>query len=182
MGKDNKRKLLAQRHVSSRMNFLFQASHLMAASHQNKLAAYYGKLCRNVGTKAVTHMAPAMKRSLCRRCSLPLMPGVNTELQVAEDASPTAALQTGEESARREVGKTKKKRHRKKKSKKEEPANSSETQPEVNINALYLECSLCQGRRSFPVDSQRECWLEQPQALVQVLSLPLENDGQQPQR
>lgn len=56
MTKDNKRKLLAQRHVSSRMNFLFQASHLMAASHQSKLAAYYGKLCRNVGTKAVSHM------------------------------------------------------------------------------------------------------------------------------
>ncbi|XP_041630621.1 uncharacterized protein Rpp21 [Drosophila kikkawai] len=196
MTKDKKRKLLAQRHVSSRMNFLFQASHLMAASHQAKLAAYYGKLCRNVGTKAVMHMAPALKRSLCRRCSLPLMPGVNTELRVAEEnPTPQAGEETrtasnGEETPTAsnggEVEKTKKKRHRrlpknrkKKVEKKEEPpANPNESQPEIPLNALFLECSLCQGRRSFTLDNQRECWLEQPQSLVQVLSLPGENAGQ----
>lgn len=51
-----KRKALTQRQVSSRMNFLYQASNLMAHSNNNTLAAYYGKLCRNVGTKALMHM------------------------------------------------------------------------------------------------------------------------------
>jgi len=56
MSRDNKMKHLTQRAISSRMNYLFQASNLMAVGNQPKLAAYYGKLCRNVGTKAIMHM------------------------------------------------------------------------------------------------------------------------------
>lgn len=51
-----KRKLLTQRQVCSRMNYLYQAANLMAHSNNNTLAAYYGKLCRHVGTKSLIHM------------------------------------------------------------------------------------------------------------------------------
>lgn len=51
-----KRKVLTQRQVCSRMNFLYQAANLMAHSNNNTLAAYYGKLCRHVGTKSLMHM------------------------------------------------------------------------------------------------------------------------------
>ncbi|XP_016986539.1 uncharacterized protein LOC108049755 [Drosophila rhopaloa] len=179
MTKDNKKKLLAQRHVYSRMNFLFQASNLMAEGNQAKLAAYYGKVCRNVGTKTVMHMAPALKRSLCRRCSLPLLPGVNAELQVAGEpkhpkgATPPEASSNGE-------AKTKKKRHRRRRKKPEKSDETKESRtssgpPETERICLFLECSLCQSRRSFPADNRGDCWLEQPQSVVQVVSLPGEN-------
>ncbi|KAH8325383.1 hypothetical protein KR067_004768 [Drosophila pandora] len=170
MTKDIKRKLLAQQQVFSRMNFLFQAAHLMADREQPKLAAYYGKLCRNVGTKAVMHMAPAVKRQLCRRCSLPLIPGRNTELQLEEKSPET---------------KPKKKRNRRlkkkpNKDKKEEAKPPLEPAPEIPKRTeripVFLECSLCQSRRTFvTTESQRECWLEQPEAVVSEFSLREEN-------
>lgn len=51
-----KRKVLTQRQVCFRMNFLYQAANLMAHSNNNTLAAYYGKLCRHVGMKSLMHM------------------------------------------------------------------------------------------------------------------------------
>ncbi|XP_017054957.1 ribonuclease P protein subunit p21 [Drosophila ficusphila] len=179
MTKGNSKKLLAQRHISSRMNFLFQASNLMAEGHQSKLAAYYGKLCRNVGTKAVMHIAPALKRSLCRRCSHPLIPGVNTELQVDRKRKEV----TLPEAPTSDEVKTKKKRHRRhrKKPKKREEKQIAEealkSQPEIAEKvSVFLECSLCRNRRSFMADTQnRECWLEQTQSVVQVVSLPRES-------
>ncbi|XP_017104171.2 uncharacterized protein Rpp21 [Drosophila bipectinata] len=173
MTKDIKRKLLAQQQVFSRMNFLFQAAHLMADQQQPKLAAYYGKLCRNVGTKAVMRMAPAVKRQLCRRCSQPLIPGVNTELQVEKEPE--------------QKPKPKKKRNRRlkktkpKQEKLEEPIPPLESPPEIPAEierlSLFLECSLCKSRRTFvPTENQRECWLEQPEAVASEYSLLEEND------
>lgn len=39
----------------SRMNFLYQASQLMAGKN-NTLSAYYGELCKNIGKKATLRM------------------------------------------------------------------------------------------------------------------------------
>ncbi|XP_017114473.1 uncharacterized protein LOC108137347 [Drosophila elegans] len=182
MTKENKKKLLAQRHISSRMNFLFQASNLMASGNQTKLAAYYGKLCRNVGTKAVMHMAPALKRSLCRRCSLPLIPGLNTEVQVAQEPKKPEQV-TPPEVHPNGGSQTKKKRHRRQRKKPPKSEDSSKISESLGENpakperiCLFLECSICQSRRSFSAGHQRDdCWLEQPQSLVQVVSLPGEN-------
>ncbi|XP_017067659.1 ribonuclease P protein subunit p21 [Drosophila eugracilis] len=175
MSNDKKKKLQTQRHVSSRMNFLFQASNLMAAGNQTKLAAHYGKLCRNVGTKALMRMAPAVKRSLCRLCFLPLIPGVNTELQVAGAPNKVPPLQDPLNTAKKN-GKKRHRRLRKKPNKKlktEDAINSSESQPEtLERIRLFLECSLCRSRQSFPTDNKKDCWLEQPQSVV---SLPEEN-------
>ncbi|EDV45430.1 uncharacterized protein LOC6555791 [Drosophila erecta] len=177
MGRD-KKKHVSQRDIASRMNFLFQASNLMAAGNQAKLAAYYGKLCRNVGTKATMHMAPALKRFLCRRCSLPLIPGVNTELQVA-GAPKEATAPDAPSSGEAETKKKRNRRQRKKpKSKNSGNAQASEVQVDESTEriSLFLECSLCSGRRTFSANSQRDCWLEQPQSVVQVVSFAEEID------
>jgi len=36
---------------------------------------------------------------------------------------------------------------------------------------LYLECSLCQAKRRFNVNTKNECWLERSDAIVQTVSL-----------
>ncbi|XP_018784321.1 PREDICTED: ribonuclease P protein subunit rpr2 [Bactrocera latifrons] len=63
----------------SRMNFLFQASMLMAGKN-NALSAYYGELCRSIAKKAVLKIDPNIKRQLCKRCSLALKPGITADL------------------------------------------------------------------------------------------------------
>ncbi|KAH8419724.1 hypothetical protein KR009_001589 [Drosophila setifemur] len=168
MTKDNKRKLSAQQDISSRMNFLFQAAHLMAESKETQLAAYYGRLCRNVGTKAMMHMAPALKRSLCRRCSLPLIPGINTDLQLVRDRDREARKEADQPKS--EEAKPKKNRHRRLRRKpKERIPKPSDSRPEEI--PLFLECPLCQSRRTFVANERRECWLEQREATVEVISV-----------
>lgn len=63
----------------SRMNFLFQASMLMAGKN-NTLSAYYGELCRSIGKKAVLKIDPDIKRQMCKRCSVALKPGITADL------------------------------------------------------------------------------------------------------
>ncbi|XP_014093854.2 uncharacterized protein Rpp21 [Bactrocera oleae] len=63
----------------SRMNFLFQASMLMAGKN-NTLSAYYGELCRSIAKKAVLKIDPNIKRQMCKRCSLALKPGITADL------------------------------------------------------------------------------------------------------
>ncbi|XP_037810568.1 ribonuclease P protein subunit rpr2 [Lucilia sericata] len=65
----------------SRMNFLYQASLLMAGKN-NALSSYYGELCKNVGKKAVLRIDPTVKRDLCKRCSLAQKPGITSDLNV----------------------------------------------------------------------------------------------------
>ncbi|XP_017465579.1 PREDICTED: ribonuclease P protein subunit p21 [Rhagoletis zephyria] len=88
----------------SRMNFLYQASMLMAGRN-NTLAAYYGQLCRNIGKKAVLRIDPDLKRQFCKRCSLALQPGITADLnalsrrrrrksaKIAEDIDENTSLQ-----------------------------------------------------------------------------------------
>ncbi|XP_065365175.1 ribonuclease P protein subunit p21 [Calliphora vicina] len=65
----------------SRMNFLYQASLLMAGKN-NTLSSYYGELCKNVGKKSVLRIDPTVKRDFCKRCSLAQKPGLTSELSV----------------------------------------------------------------------------------------------------
>uniref|UniRef100_A0A1I8M0U8 RNAse P Rpr2/Rpp21 subunit domain protein n=1 Tax=Musca domestica TaxID=7370 RepID=A0A1I8M0U8_MUSDO len=65
----------------SRMNFLYQASTLMAGKN-NSLSAYYGELCKNIAKKSVLKMEPNLKRTFCKRCSLAQEPGTTSELHI----------------------------------------------------------------------------------------------------
>ncbi|ALC48163.1 CG33082, partial [Drosophila busckii] len=162
-----KRKVLTQKHVCSRMNFLYQASQLMAHSQQNTLAAYYGKLCRNVGTKALMHIAPDLKRTLCKRCSLPLLPGVNTTLQLQ-----TEPKKQPEEPPTTTDAKPKRKRRCRRLPKHKQNKSGKTSQSVQDEHAkLQLECCLCHAQRHFQVNTERECWSERAEAIAQVVSL-----------
>ncbi|XP_058062490.1 ribonuclease P protein subunit p21 [Anopheles bellator] len=77
--KKKQAKLCAGRETYERMNFLYQAATLMSTSNP-QLAAYYGKLTKSVGKKAVLRMEPAIKRTLCVRCGVHLNPGFTADI------------------------------------------------------------------------------------------------------
>ncbi|XP_046739555.1 ribonuclease P protein subunit p21 isoform X2 [Diprion similis] len=69
-------KLCQGKDVLERMNYLYQASHLMAIQSKNPVAAsYYGNIMLGCAKKAVLRMSPDVKRTICKRCQLPLIPG-----------------------------------------------------------------------------------------------------------
>ncbi|XP_075155287.1 ribonuclease P protein subunit Rpp21 [Haematobia irritans] len=85
----------------NRMNFLYQASILMAGKN-NTLASYYGELCKNVGKKAVLRMEPNAKRVLCKRCSIAQKPGITCEI-TAKTRKNSKALPTSNIDERSEL-------------------------------------------------------------------------------
>ncbi|KAH8400575.1 hypothetical protein KR222_007112, partial [Zaprionus bogoriensis] len=179
MNNKGKRKVLSQRQVCSRMNFLYQAANLMAHSGgNNTLAAYYGKLCRHVGTKSLMHMSPALKRTLCKRCSLPLLPGVNTKLKTEAKLAQHQQQEPQEHDTQR-VGTSSKKRRMRRirrgkrtaSKDKAEPAAVAPTALQDDGLSLRLECSLCCSQRRFQIDANNECWPERSEAIVQTVSL-----------
>ncbi|XP_055543400.1 uncharacterized protein LOC129728948 [Wyeomyia smithii] len=66
-------RLCPGRDTYERMNFLYQASMLMAESIP-ALSGSYGKLMKSIGKKAVLRIEPAIKRTLCTRCGVALYP------------------------------------------------------------------------------------------------------------
>ncbi|XP_053693146.1 uncharacterized protein LOC128741383 [Sabethes cyaneus] len=74
-GNHNKKhaRLCPGRDIYERMNFLYQASMLMAESVP-ALSGSYGKLVKSIGKKAVLRIEPAVKRTLCTRCGVALCP------------------------------------------------------------------------------------------------------------
>ncbi|XP_059222738.1 uncharacterized protein LOC131996800 [Stomoxys calcitrans] len=84
----------------SRMNFLYQASILMAGKN-DCLASYYGELCKNIGKKSVLRMEPSIKRTLCKRCSLAQQPSITSEILVRKGKTtniyPTSSIDESSE-------------------------------------------------------------------------------------
>ncbi|XP_046589523.1 uncharacterized protein LOC107220614 isoform X1 [Neodiprion lecontei] len=69
-------KLCQGKDVLERMNYLYQASYLMAIQSKNPVAAsYYGNIMLGCAKKAVLRMSPDIKRTICKCCQLPLIPG-----------------------------------------------------------------------------------------------------------
>ncbi|XP_062556005.1 ribonuclease P protein subunit p21 isoform X2 [Armigeres subalbatus] len=66
-------KLCPGRDIYERMNFLYQASMLMADTAP-ALSGNYGKLMKSIGKKATLRIEPAIKRTLCHRCGVALIP------------------------------------------------------------------------------------------------------------
>ncbi|XP_068141449.1 uncharacterized protein Rpp21 [Drosophila tropicalis] len=159
----------------------------MAESHHNILAAYYGKLCRNVGTKAQIHIAPAVKRTLCRRCSLPLIPGVNTTLQMEKQRrEPKRKVEESEESTLKEKSK-KPRRHRPRRRKGSTKLIATDHQKvatDDTYGSLQLQCHLCRSQRRFVMDTRqpKECWIEHEEAIDLAVTLDKEKQPQQEQK
>ncbi|XP_058116699.1 ribonuclease P protein subunit p21 [Anopheles coustani] len=77
--KKKQSKFCAGRETFERMNYLYQAAMLMSDKNPH-LSAYYGKLTKSIGKKAVLRMEPAIKRTLCVRCSVLLNPGYTADV------------------------------------------------------------------------------------------------------
>lgn len=67
--------------VFERMNYLYQASHLMAL--KNRVAAsYFSNNMVACAKKAVLRMEPNLKRTICKCCQSPLIPGETARVRV----------------------------------------------------------------------------------------------------
>ncbi|XP_023304248.2 ribonuclease P protein subunit rpr2 [Lucilia cuprina] len=126
----------------SRMNFLYQASLLMAGKN-NALSSYYGELCKNVGKKAVLRIDPTVKRDLCKRCSLAQKPGITSDLNI----------------------KSLRKR-RKWKSR-----NSQDVEHLDQDCQMQMACKLCGYQRNFNVKTEYTFWLENPESVAEVCNI-----------
>ncbi|XP_048505976.1 ribonuclease P protein subunit p21 [Athalia rosae] len=72
-----------EKDVLERMNYLYQASHLMAIGAKNPIAAsYYGYVMMKCAQKSVLRMDPDVKRSVCKCCLSPLIPGVTAKVRL----------------------------------------------------------------------------------------------------
>jgi ribonuclease P protein subunit RPR2 len=73
-----KKKSFQGREAFHRMNFLYQACHVMQA-HSSKanqiMSAYYGHIMVGVAKKAVLRIDPSVKRNICKGCYSLLCPG-----------------------------------------------------------------------------------------------------------
>ncbi|XP_059610940.1 uncharacterized protein LOC132257901 [Phlebotomus argentipes] len=78
-----KQKQCQGRDTFHRMNYLQQASKLMAGRN-DFLSSYFGTQCKAIGKKSVLKMEPAVKRSLCKKCSIFLKPGETADIDVKE--------------------------------------------------------------------------------------------------
>lgn len=123
-----------------------------------------------------------MKRTLCKRCCLPLLPGVNTTLVLEEKQKPPNAKQE-EKSLPEPTTTTRKRRIRRLRSKRNknnkiDDASVSNVAPlQDDQVALQVECNMCSAKRRFQVGTQNECWPEREQAIVQTVTLDRQADG-----
>ncbi|XP_015588459.1 ribonuclease P protein subunit rpr2 [Cephus cinctus] len=74
-------KLCQGKDVFERMNYLYQASQFVASKNKT-VASYYGNVMVNCGKKAVLRMEPDLKRSICKSCQTPLIPGETARVRL----------------------------------------------------------------------------------------------------
>lgn len=67
--------------VFERMNYLYQASHLMASKSQ-VMASYLGNNMLACAKKAVLRAEPNVKRTMCKCCQTPLVPGETARVRL----------------------------------------------------------------------------------------------------
>ncbi|XP_076686515.1 ribonuclease P protein subunit Rpp21 [Andrena cerasifolii] len=78
---DSDIKLCQGKDIFERMNYLYQASHLMAL--KNRVAAsYYGNIMIGCAKKSVLRIEPAIKRTICKCCQSPLIPGETAKVRL----------------------------------------------------------------------------------------------------
>ncbi|KAK0161223.1 hypothetical protein PV327_009718 [Microctonus hyperodae] len=67
--------------VFERMNFLYQASQMIAKVDINA-ASCYGNMMINCAKKSVLRIEPDIKRSICKGCKSPLIPGESAKVRL----------------------------------------------------------------------------------------------------
>ncbi|CAL7935861.1 unnamed protein product [Xylocopa violacea] len=78
---DTNTKLCQGKDIFERMNYLYQASHLMAL--KNRIAAsYYGNTMVGCAKKSVLRIESDIKRTICKCCQSPLIPGETARVRL----------------------------------------------------------------------------------------------------
>ncbi|KAK7112776.1 ribonuclease P protein subunit p21-like [Littorina saxatilis] len=80
MGKSAKQKGLGNKEAYQRINYLYQAAHLcLQQSPSNpEMCRFYINTMRSVAEKHVIRMHPEIKRSICKKCCMLLLPGITS--------------------------------------------------------------------------------------------------------
>ncbi|XP_076172390.1 ribonuclease P protein subunit Rpp21 isoform X2 [Ptiloglossa arizonensis] len=74
-------KLCQGKDIFERMNYLYQASHLMAL--KNRVAAsYYGNTMIGCAKKSVLRIESDIKKTICKCCQCPLIPGETAKVRL----------------------------------------------------------------------------------------------------
>uniref|UniRef100_A0A060T7X8 ARAD1D05874p n=1 Tax=Blastobotrys adeninivorans TaxID=409370 RepID=A0A060T7X8_BLAAD len=73
---------VAQRDRYARVSFLYQGAVTAMANNYGPLARAYGYTLKSVAKKNVLRLSPHIKRSLCKKCSQLLIPGVSCSVRV----------------------------------------------------------------------------------------------------
>ncbi|XP_025103153.1 ribonuclease P protein subunit p21-like [Pomacea canaliculata] len=81
MGKDGSR--FVNKEVFQRINFLYQAAHfaLVQTPSQPQLCCFYINTLRTVAEKHVIRLHPEMKRTICKKCCILLLPGITATVR-----------------------------------------------------------------------------------------------------
>lgn len=87
------------------------------------LASYYSDNMMGCARKAVLRMEPDLKRSICKRCQTPLIPGETARVRLT-------------------------------------------SRP---VKGVKWTCLTCRNTKRFPTKRGYKLWLEQPEAVVEVL-------------
>ncbi|KAK2179318.1 hypothetical protein NP493_498g00010 [Ridgeia piscesae] len=67
----------------TRINFLYQAAHrvLLESPNNTGLVRFYAYTLRSIAMKNVLRLDPTIKRTLCKKCSMLLIPGVTATVR-----------------------------------------------------------------------------------------------------
>ncbi|XP_015434579.1 PREDICTED: ribonuclease P protein subunit rpr2 [Dufourea novaeangliae] len=78
---DSDTKVCQGKNIFERMNYLYQASYLMAL--KNRVAAsYYGNIMTGCAKKSVLRIESDIKRTICKCCQSPLIPGETAKVRL----------------------------------------------------------------------------------------------------
>ena len=78
---------IPNKEISHRINFMYQAAHTALTSGKsqaeaNQVCRVYIRSLRRIAKKLVLRLDPNIKRSLCKKCDLLLLPGLTSTLRL----------------------------------------------------------------------------------------------------
>ena len=78
----------------NRINYLFQAAHaVLKENPQNVgLVQHYCLTLKNIARKNVLRLDPSMKRSICKKCCMLLIPGITASVRIRKRGKSWAAV------------------------------------------------------------------------------------------
>lgn len=78
---------IPNKEISHRINFIYQAAHTAltcgkSQAEANQVCRMYVRSLRKIAKKLVLRLDPNIKRSLCKKCDLLLLPGLTSTIRL----------------------------------------------------------------------------------------------------